>query len=185
MFFALLNHIPISIHTTLAGGDDFEYDSERYLKISIHTTLAGGDISLEGEMVKFGNFNPHHPRGWRHDAMAQAKSDARISIHTTLAGGDGGRGGHMTNADISIHTTLAGGDLRAGAIVKDRPDFNPHHPRGWRRCRFPIKTYSKTISIHTTLAGGDLGSRPPGSRPQDFNPHHPRGWRQYNSIVLL
>ena len=112
MFFALLNHIPISIHTTLAGGDDFEYDSERYLKISIHTTLAGGDISLEGEMVKFGNFNPHHPRGWRHDAMAQAKSDARISIHTLHTEGDVIPAMLISTIPISIHTLHTEGDFR-------------------------------------------------------------------------
>ena len=34
---------PISIHTTLAGGDDMDSALARINWISIHTTLAGGD----------------------------------------------------------------------------------------------------------------------------------------------
>ena len=34
----------ISIHTTLAGGDDATDDSGVVYVISIHTTLAGGDL---------------------------------------------------------------------------------------------------------------------------------------------
>ena len=55
----------ISIHTTLAGGDEFREDLFREVGISIHTTLAGGDVSgITGNV------------------------DVNISIHTTLAGGD-------------------------------------------------------------------------------------------------
>ena len=34
---------------------------------------------------------------------------------------------------ISIHTTLAGGDLLVLLEKLHYMDFNPHHPRGWRR----------------------------------------------------
>ena len=56
----------ISIHTTLAGGDEIYVDNGHLeMSISIHTTLAGGD-----------------PVG------VPAPESACISIHTTLAGGD-------------------------------------------------------------------------------------------------
>ena len=56
----------ISIHTTLAGGDQMLVIAGRkYVFISIHTTLAGGDI-----------------------AAPDAAPLRVISIHTTLAGGD-------------------------------------------------------------------------------------------------
>ena len=57
----------ISIHTTLAGGDDFFFWETVSKSISIHTTLAGGDT-----------------------LHALLKLMPIISIHTTLAGGDDG-----------------------------------------------------------------------------------------------
>ena len=56
--------------------------------ISIHTTLAGGDdVGVNLTDIKL-DFNPHHPRGWRPDMTALRDSGQIISIHTTLAGGD-------------------------------------------------------------------------------------------------
>ena len=80
--------------------------------ISIHTTLAGGDEK----------------------ALNKARVIASISIHTTLAGGD--RKSELEDIiwrTISIHTTLAGGDLYMSLSLAFAEDFNPHHPRGWRR----------------------------------------------------
>ena len=57
----------ISIHTTLAGGDEKALNKARVIaSISIHTTLAGGDVSSRVTSPVW-----------------------VISIHTTLAGGDG------------------------------------------------------------------------------------------------
>ena len=80
----------ISIHTTLAGGDCHRKEDKPFNaqfqstppsrvatflgralqqeeEISIHTTLAGGDEFLVRTSQDFLNFNPHHPRGWRHN----------------------------------------------------------------------------------------------------------------------
>ena len=147
-----------------------------------------------------------------------------ISIHTTLAGGDLFKSLSKLNDSISIHTTLAGGDSRiSGTADFHRPfqstppsrvatwglvqllswttNFNPHHPRGWRRplrgflldlsgisihttlaggdySATMMEKYKDNISIHTTLAGGDGRVYSPGENCIYFNPHHPRGWRQ-------
>ena len=61
---------------------------------------------------------------------------------------------------ISIHTTLAGGDWNMAKLLRKSLYFNPHHPRGWRRCG-PNKYTNNSIN---------------------FNPHHPRGWRQIHFI---
>ena len=64
--FAVVCKVVISIHTTLAGGDAKNMNTQvTELQISIHTTLAGGDIGY-----------------WI------ILTQTQISIHTTLAGGD-------------------------------------------------------------------------------------------------
>ena len=100
---------------------------------------------------------------------------------------------------ISIHTTLAGGDDLNHPGRTGHSDFNPHHPRGWRRLSFPLVIDPVVISIHTTLAGGDIKAQKVEQdaiisihttlaggdvknvscrhSSNNFNPHHPRGWR--------
>ena len=102
---------------------------------------------------------------------------------------------------ISIHTTLAGVDTPIRTIPYSHPNFNPHHPRGWRLARSPTdigdkifqstppsrvatdksvrKERDKKISIHTTLAGGDDNCDVSACSLFYFNPHHPRGWRPF------
>ena len=146
----------ISIHTTLAGGDEKALNKARVIaSISIHTTLAGGDRKSELEDII-----------WR-----------TISIHTTLAGGDWRICMRQQVFWISIHTTLAGGDCSCSSMIAFTVYFNPHHPRGWRHTLTLAATSSEIfqstppsrvatvipamlistipISIHTTLAGGD------------------------------
>ena len=102
----------VSIHATLAGGDDDYWVTLTCLpRVSIHATLAGGDLI--------------------HDA--QDVASRLVSIHATLAGGDRlaplevsfaflflstppSRVATMKlteaiyDAKVSIHATLAGGD---------------------------------------------------------------------------
>ena len=104
--------------------------------ISIHTTLAGGDVSSRVTSPVW-----------------------VISIHTTLAGGDAkNMNTQVTELQISIHTTLAGGDTPIRTIAYSHPNFNPHHPRGWRRGQNFHFSRHFLISIHTTLAGGDVAN---------------------------
>ena len=80
--------------------------------------------------------------------------------------------------DISIHTTLAGGDFRILLMRHQNSNFNPHHPRGWRRAVKVWGHADQYISIHTTLAGGDIYKFSFFIKQSYFNPHHPRGWRR-------
>ena len=79
----------ISIHASLAGGDEYNPIHNYDRHISIHASLAGGD--------KPGNFS--------------RLQHCTISIHASLAGGD--FNGHCATSlfvKISIHASLAGGD---------------------------------------------------------------------------
>ena len=80
----------VSIHATLAGGDEVGLaGGTEAAYVSIHATLAGGDAEKAVELM-----------------------DNNVSIHATLAGGDDGN--YVMQPDptnVSIHATLAGGDL--------------------------------------------------------------------------
>ena len=146
----------ISIHTTLAGGDAKNMNTQvTELQISIHTTLAGGDTPIRTIAYSHPNFNPHHPRGWRHAhftfslpyAAFQSTPPSRVA----------------TWPSVRVFFQLI--------------DFNPHHPRGWRQQVPALGTVEVTISIHTTLAGGDYRGQRRKRAARNFNPHHPPGWR--------
>ena len=123
----------ISIHTTLAGGDWRICMRQQVFWISIHTTLAGGDCL--GAIVNFFNndFNPHHPRGWRLWITLSRGLFVYFNPHHPRGWRLGFLRGLCPRRNISIHTTLAGGDIK----IRD-------------------SYYGKDISIHTTLAGGDI-----------------------------
>ena len=168
----------ISIHASLAGGDDFR---GRFMPegktISIHASLAGGDGTRCGNI-----------------------SNRSISIHASLAGGDTSRNsttsgikfqstppsreatveasGMADRWPISIHASLAGGDVFAMAARCALCNFNPRLPRGRRRLTSRLWAASRPISIHASLAGGDpeRGTATPGQG--HFNPRLPRGRRQ-------
>ena len=102
----------ISIHASLAGGDDSVlYNSIKEAAISIHASLAGGDYLAAIFIAADDDFNPRLPRGRRPDQAYKAVIAGLISIHASLAGGDAG-------------DTL----LRA-----QDEHFNPRLPRGRRR----------------------------------------------------
>ena len=145
----------ISIHTTLAGGDEKALNKARVIaSISIHTTLAGGDRKSELEDIIWRTISIHTTlAGGDEDGDCTGYSPV-ISIHTTLAGGDWRICMRQQVFWISIHTTLAGGDCLGAIVNFFNNDFNPHHPRGWRLWI----TLSRGLFVY-------------------FNPHHPRGWR--------
>ena len=104
----------VSIHATLAGGDNRNtIFSIVWSLVSIHATLAGGDLVKEcshNPSLRFLSTPPsrvatHRPR--LHLGIR------RFSIHATLAGGD--KPPQKRNAawrNFSIHATLAGGDRK-------------------------------------------------------------------------
>ena len=81
----------ISIHASLAGGDDGARRQCAGLRISIHASLAGGDLRQEISIAAEQNFNPRLPRGRRPPRHQEAKETPEISIHASLAGGDNSR----------------------------------------------------------------------------------------------
>ena len=134
--FGVVKHTPpyVSIHATLAGGDDrLGVDAEAEAMFlstppsRVATTL-GGDyiwhlklfLSTPPSRVatcytgdfrsRRTRFYPRHPRGWRRAGNAR----------------------HHRAGDVSIHATLAGGDTRAYIEYVGGKCFYPRHPRGWR-----------------------------------------------------
>ena len=53
----------VSIHTALAGGDQWGANVEQLRRVSIHTALAGGDYIGVGWRDDPYGFNPHRPCG--------------------------------------------------------------------------------------------------------------------------
>ena len=78
--------------------------------VSIHATLAGGDDFSERDRTDVWSFYPRHPRGWRQVKAQQEERKALVSIHATLAGGDRPSSTAVPYSCVSIHATLAGGD---------------------------------------------------------------------------
>ena len=101
----------VSIHATLAGGDGFHrFAGKRQRLVSIHATLAGGDICTAPWPWPTSRFYPRHPRGWRRQWPKRLRASYR---------------------------------------------FYPRHPRGWRLSKDPELSQLSKVSIHATLAGGD------------------------------
>ena len=149
-------------------------------RVSIHATLAGGDDT--GMTIAFHarGFYPRHPRGWRRPGPASrwrsswflSTPPSRVATKQRPAAGPGQL--------VSIHATLAGGDrctlTMTGCWQKS---FYPRHPRGWRPTQKPtVPQFLYNVSIHATLAGGDGRAMGYCSRQVRFYPRHPRGWRR-------
>ena len=58
------------------------------IAVSIHATLAGGDDFWSKPAVVITGFYPRHPRGWRRECEEVYARHGEVSIHATLAGGD-------------------------------------------------------------------------------------------------
>ena len=101
----------VSIHATLAGGDDTNVIWFDGSDVSIHATLAGGDQSASIFLLFWLCFYPRHPRGWR-PATPLRHWKTTTSFYPRHPRGwrpawpcrDTGPEG------VSIHATLAGGD---------------------------------------------------------------------------
>ena len=128
----LCNH-GISIHASLAGGDDL---IRRYvypaIGISIHASLAGGDLLAPISAAGHTHFNPRLPRGRRQllghaNYATTAFQSTPPSREATLFAA-----GAEIALPISIHASLAGGDSRQAPRGAGVEHFNPRLPRGRR-----------------------------------------------------
>ena len=81
------------------------------LRISIHTSLAGGDNVQAAHIFLYQTrFQSTPPSREATFDVITVYGTISISIHTSLAGGDHAKMRKFEQPDISIHTSLAGGD---------------------------------------------------------------------------
>ena len=172
----------VSIHATLAGGDESITKKPTANKVSIHATLAGGDasglssswcppyVSIHATLAGGDPPTPSPaqqppymflstpPSRVATDLADDLVSVVVVSIHATLAGGDPrAPSSTLWRPCVSIHATLAGGDGRLFCRKEeDTGRFYPRHPRGWRLVGGASCSLPFCVSIHATLAGGDV-----------------------------
>ena len=72
------SRVATNLHRGFAGG----------VRVSIHATLAGGDDVDRLRLADLRGFYPRHPRGWRPGIQRAENGVDIVSIHATLAGGD-------------------------------------------------------------------------------------------------
>ena len=127
--------------------------------VSIHATLAGGDDAVNFLYFCHCSFLSTPPsRVATTRSQMSNQSEMLVSIHATLAGGDWGSLHHFRLCQcVSIHATLAGGDLPSCTTVFITIVFLSTPPS--RVATFDVLTDKGRIivSIHATLAGGDEG----------------------------
>ena len=147
----------VSIHATLAGGDDERNNTlTAHLIVSIHATLAGGDFAskhIHTEIFKFLSTPPSRV-ATKEDWVKYL--DGIVSIHATLAGGDLIHDAQdVASRLVSIHATLAGGDRLAPLEVSFAFLFLSTPPSRVATMKLTEAIYDAKVSIHATLAGGD------------------------------
>ncbi len=132
----LSNHwiTPISIHTTLAGGDVshmIEYKAGKRFQSTPPSRVATTVLLCEMHPeFGFQSTPPSRVATFEPQGSVAAMSRFQSTPPSRVATQDW-MGGVLA-IRISIHTTLAGGDIVQIISVLLRSHFNPHHPRGWR-----------------------------------------------------
>ena len=82
----------------------------RGIQVSIHATLAGGDETLQLVPDELWEFLSTPPSRVATQGVYVHLLTSAVSIHATLAGGDQLLIQHGSKEIVSIHATLAGGD---------------------------------------------------------------------------
>ena len=150
----------ISIHTPLAGSDEYTLSSSSTEPISIHTPLAGSDPAVWVSIIATLLFQSTLPlRGATATDFGQGKRTLDFNPHSPCGERPGLPHGHGGGVDISIHTPLAGSDKVIAFGGVPFLDFNPHSPCGERLGCHSHFFAKDVISIHTPLAGSDWGGR--------------------------
>ena len=152
----------VSIHATLAGGDEISRRLGDLNDVSIHATLAGGDLPAVGWVAACCN----------------------VSIHATLAGGDSAAYIGVTFGAAFLSTPPS----RVATVVvplseHEKNRFYPRHPRGWRR-KHNKKAYRKQGFYPRHPRGWRrIWSFFFMVSSLRFYPRHPRGWRPTDTIT--
>ena len=176
----------VSIHATLAGGDNKSYiiaTSTRGFLSTPPSRVATQLHYFTATFYKFlstppsrvatpphrtsgpttQRFYPRHPRGWRRTTAARPG----------------------TRTAVSIHATLAGGDLRNDPLWQQHGSFYPRHPRGWRLGSVRAPGVCTGVSIHATLAGGDPIFMSPTIQTTEFLSTPPSRVATNNPAILI
>ena len=151
----------------------------RNAQVSIHATLAGGDDAAATEKSAKCKFLSTPPSRVATASQTVSLWHRPVSIHATLAGGDGAQG-HAENEQVRFLSTppsRVATALPRGISCRET-SFYPRHPRGGRRPKVPSGWRTIFVSIHATLAGGDRSTTDCGVAKKRFYPRHPRGWRR-------
>ena len=83
-----------------------------YSTISIHTPREGSDAESAGEPSADDDFNPHSPRGERHQIVRRRGGRAGFQSTLPARGATPARRKCSFGSSISIHTPREGSDLR-------------------------------------------------------------------------
>ena len=154
-------------------------------EVSIHATLAGGDNTKAGVIMGILKFLSTPPSRVATPEVGQTVNctmflstppsrvatvcgitifpGKRVSIHATLAGGDMAISDMADNWNGSIHATPAGGGRQRRVRPSSRVCFDPRKPRGGRPGVQRDGPPQQQVSIHATPAGGDFNFLSPPS----------------------
>ena len=147
----------VSIHATLAGGDEGEHriSMSRYLFLSTppsRVATVGWAIAHPFTLC----FYPRHPRGWRQPPEAGTAEageflstpPSRVATRVHLAA--------LRQCVRFYPRHPRGWRPRTTFCILAHPfRFYPRHPRGWRPLVHGRQGRALRVSIHATLAGGD------------------------------
>ena len=132
------------------------HDVPRARGVSIHATLAGGDqYGVQFPENRFTFLSTPPSRVATRPSPASQRPYC-VSIHATLAGGD-------PKVSTQCPKNLTFLSTPPSRVATPRPPaggripycFYPRHPRGWRPNAPTKQPAVVDVSIHATLAGGD------------------------------
>ena len=198
----------VSIHATLAGGDDCKlivgtdfssfyprhprgwrpFGEEFVVAPEVFLSTPPSRVAT-GNSGRFGfsdkSFYPRHPRGWRLQHRDDSGIFFLVSIHATLAGGDAGRNDTPLIDRVFLSTPPSRVATWGSTIhsISSRC-FYPRHPRGWRL--FLVCCQAKTIPFLSTPPSRVATLAFPFAiqSRRCFYPRHPRGWRLPSRISI-
>ena len=191
----------VSIHATLAGGDD-KWRAKLYSLVTFLSTPPSRVATGPGrkDSARDRGFYPRHPRGWRRAVDVLICGGVEVSIHATLAGGDtlpaaceSWTCGFLSTPPSRVATRvphiypgivqfLSTPPSRVATWAACAPSnigsgFYPRHPRGRRlyRCPAPAAALGFLSTPPSRVATAVWIYLSGGTTC--FYPRHPRGWR--------
>ena len=151
----------VSIHATLAGGDD-KWRAKLYSLVTFLSTPPSRVATGPGrkDSARDRGFYPRHPRGWRQHARDRVFHRQFVSIHATLAGGD------VVSWFVALSTSwfLSTPPSRVATAGTQQT----------------IDMLTKFLSTPPSRVATGF-PQPPSASGLSFYPRHPRGWRRHGA----